>query len=244
MTHRKSRFTLIELLVVIAIIAILAGMLLPALGKAKEHAVSAQCGSNQKQMMLVLQMYSNDHEGCIPHYYTHDFPWLYVLGGMVSNWAKMPGWKESAACPAVPYVKWTSNLPWRGRYETTFGLLIEASGPYMKFDTGAMRGGGYGNRTYYYKTSPSSRPILGDSVNDTGSRTYGTLNQTSHIYTSGTGSDSNHKFHNRHNKRMNVAFWDGHVTLTAPEELHAAKLVRYYSDSASLVVIDMGSIDN
>ena len=136
-SHNSLMFTLIELMVVAAILAILAAMLLPALGLAKEVAKSSSCLNNLKQLETIEQMYLNDfNDWLVPYYksaapaktwYNYykdagyiDWPkdknWLYcqadssTFGDLTQDWAPVNG---TPAIYGKPYEQSGTAFAWK-----------------------------------------------------------------------------------------------------------------------------------
>jgi prepilin-type N-terminal cleavage/methylation domain-containing protein/prepilin-type processing-associated H-X9-DG protein len=136
-SHRTGAFTLIELLVVIAIIAILAGMLLPALAKSKAKGQGAQCMNSTRQLMLAWQIYATDYEDkCVNNH------------GIQQTWKDRDSWVNNVMTwdtaednTNVSYVVNAKLSPYAGKSTQVYKC------PADKFVSAEQRAAGWSGRT-------------------------------------------------------------------------------------------------
>ena len=202
----RRGFTLIELLVVIAIIAILAAILFPVFGRAREKARQTACLSNLKQIGTAISMYASDYDGMMP------WQQMFVTWGSVGNLG-MPAWTEAIypytknkqihLCPSAP----TNTI---ATYSfNQYVMSIPYGWAYV-----------YGPYTIDSAPDPSAAAMVFDRVGTSGvwqDAAYADADLTNEGQIDGGTDDAAEgdqcamEFPGRHNSGNNVVFMDGHT---------------------------------
>lgn len=151
-----KKFTLLELLIVIAIIGILASLLLPSLGKAREKGKQAVCLSNARQISLATMMYVSDNNNKAPidDIIDHNTRWFNLLSPDYLSEPKTPNWApEVSKCP--------SGMKIDANWQTTIAMNSKITGKNQNGDSGAWTA----NRIPIHSAvNPSETCLLIDSI--------------------------------------------------------------------------------
>jgi prepilin-type N-terminal cleavage/methylation domain-containing protein/prepilin-type processing-associated H-X9-DG protein len=217
---RKAGFTLVELLVVIGIIALLISILLPALGKAREAAQSAQCMSNLRQQGVAVQMYMNSFGGGflppyqLPSKYPFvNLPYIFEYLPMLYQAPSGKTWR----CPSDNFIDaelgaiGRSNYPepLNGKTDLVYSYAINFDLPQLGY--ALYHGAGIINYQYFNPwlgskvTSPSGAAFLLETYSSAGVG----YNSPTYYF----------RFNHNRNTSMNVLYVDGHVASVTAQQI-------------------------
>lgn len=244
---KTTYFTLIELLVVIAIIAILAGMLMPALSQARERGRATTCSNNLKQLNSLLNSYTNDHNDyMIPCYdngkvymasaYGNPTRWSYILAEKYSglNCSRTSSTYSSGSLRKQLEVWFCASLPQKSQSQ----IMAEYNFANYAYNGAFMHGGDVSGTT---KTSYLVPVTASKWVNVAQMSKVTRIKNSSGTFTIGDGAISANKLRDffipsdhvdngttsgtmlyvdtRHSKMANIGFVDGHVSRLPRQEI-------------------------